>query len=876
MKIDCAKNSSIPSGFVENCQVMLNSLAEIAQVPAALIMKLEEPFIEVFASSESLDNPYKVGEKVVLPGLYCETVIKQKGKLLIPNALKDKDWDKNPDIKLGMVSYLGFPLLFPNGDVFGTICILDSKERLFDESSEKLLLMIKKLFEDNLKSINLITEKNTILEMIAKGNSLKETLDELIKDVESQIFNVRCSILLLDQSGKILLKGSAPSLPKDYSDAIDGIRIGPEVGACGTAAYKNETVVSEDIQTDTKWKKGGRLALSHNLRACWSSPIRSTEGKVLGTFCPYFDEPRKPTDNEMEIVLYAAYLSGIAIQLQQNQEALQKSEKIAHDSFNKMRSILEGISSESGELFYRSLVFNLASALNVRYAFFTKATGTHRNKMMALWMGKEFGENIEYDTRGTPCEDIGNGEVICYFPENVQECFKEDIMLVDWEVESYLGVRLLDPSGKQVGSIVVMDDKPMVNGDITKMILSTLALRGQAELIRQKTEIELNQAKDAAEKGSRAKSEFLSRMSHELRTPMNAILGFTQLMEMDTKNPLIDHQRKSLEQVSIAGKHLLKLINEVLDLSNIESGNLALTLESVNLPEAVDEVISMSKLLAEQTGITIVSQGFTSKNYFVEADPLRLKQIALNLISNAIKYNKPNGSVVVTIEERGYNRVRLGVRDTGRGIAKSELGKLFKPFERLDTNPEVIEGTGIGLSISKQLIEMMRGTIGFESVLDKGSYFYCDMVLSSKVSLLLEVEKESNSSPTDLVGSEVKRVLYIDDLPSNVELIKQVLSRRPNIKLLSASKAQDGIEIAREDSPELILMDIQMPDMDGLTAYQRLQAIDETKNIPVIALTADAMDSDIQKALDMGFASYITKPIDVVRFLGVIDKILND
>jgi signal transduction histidine kinase/GAF domain-containing protein/ActR/RegA family two-component response regulator len=868
------KTYSVPSGLISSCQMLLNNLAELAQVPAALIMKLDEPHIEVYASNESPNNPYKVEEKVLLPGLYCETVIKKQGKLLITNALKDKDWDKNPDIELGMVSYLGFPLLFPNGNIFGTICILDSKERFFDERDEKVILMVKNIFEENLKSIYLVAEKNSILEMIAHGNSLVETLDVLIQGIEDQLGNVRCSVLLLDESGKMLHKGSGPSLPKAYCDAFDGFEIGPDVRACGAAAFKNETIIIEDIETDPNWAGFKNIAISHGLKSCWSVPIRSTAGKVLGTLCSYFNKPKKPTVREMEIVFYSAYLAGIAIQLKQGEAVLQKREKLARDFFEKMLSILEGTSSESGDSFYRSLVHNLASVLNVRYAFFTKAIGPHKNQILSIWMGKEFGENFEYDTRGTPCEDLGNGEVVCYYPEKIQEHYRDDYMLVDWEVESYLGVRLLDSLGNQVGSMVIMDDKPILNGEILTMILSTLALRGQAELIRHKNDRELNLAKEAAEKASLAKSEFLSRMSHELRTPMNAILGFTQLMEMDTENSLADLHKQNLGYVTSAGKHLLKLINEVLDLSNIEFGKIKLNMTPLDLSKVVDGVISISRQLAEENGIVIKVQNFSRKNYIVEVDDLRIKQVILNLLTNAIKYNKINGTVTVTFEEYGNNMVRLGVKDTGIGISSDERDKLFKPFERFHINSDFIEGTGIGLSISKQLIEIMDGTIGYESLGREGSFFYIDLKLSGKTPLLIEVEKEMNEST--LEGGNAKKVLYIDDLCSNIDLISQVLSQRPDVKLLSALTALDGIELAVINRPDLILMDIQMPDMDGLTAFKRLQILDATKSIPVIALTADAMDYDIKKALDMGFVSYITKPIDIPHFLEILDKTLSD
>lgn len=876
MKIDLDKISAIPSGFMDNCQVMLNNLAEFSKAPAALIMKLEEPFIKVFASSESAGNPYEVGDKEHLPGLYCETVIKTQEKLLIPNALKDENWNQNPDIKLGMISYLGFPLLFPNGDIFGTICILDSKERAFDKSCEKLILMIKNLFEENLKGVLSLELKNSVLEMIATGKSLTETLDVLIKDVEAQLGRVRCSILLLNENGKTLHKGSGPSLPKSYCDALDGFEIGPEVGSCGTAVYKNETVIIEDIETDPKWEGFKDLALSHNLRACWSVPIRSAEGKVLGTLCPYFDEPRKPTEKELEVVLYAAYLAGIAIQLKQGQEVLKNSEKISQDLFNQIRSILEGTSSELGDSFFRSLVFHLASSLSVRYVFFTKSVGIHANKVLASWMGKHFGETIEYDIRGTPCEANDTDEIFYYYPEKAQELFPDDQLLVEWEVESYLGVRLLDSVGKEIGSIVVMDDKPLLNGDSVKIILSIVALRGQAELIRQETDKELSLAKEAAEKGSQAKSEFLSRMSHELRTPMNAILGFTQLMEMDTQNPLAENQKESLKHISSAGRHLLELINEVLDLSKIESGNLGITVEPVNLGDIVNGAVSISKPLADQHDVSIEAQGGTGESYIVEADRLRISQIILNLLSNAIKYNRPNGSVAVSFEKRENNIIRLGVRDTGCGVSKKEGDKLFKPFERFNVNSEIIEGTGIGLAISKQFVEMMGGSIGFESIPGKGSFFYFDMPLSSKTLVSLEVEKESKLTLPSVAETKTKKILYIEDIPENIELVEQIFSLRSDIKTLSASKALKGIEIAKLQNPDLILMDIQMPDMDGLTAFQCLQNMDETKNIPVIALTADAMDSQVKKALDMGFHSYITKPIEVSEFLDAIDKVLAD
>lgn len=378
-------------------------------------------------------------------------------------------------------------------------------------------------------------------------------------------------------------------------------------------------------------------------------------------------------------------------------------------------------------------------------------------------------------------------------------------------------------------------------------------------------------AKQEAVKANRAKSEFLARMSHELRTPMNSILGFTQLLEMNPQSRLDENDRNNLKRVSSAGNHLLELINEVLDLSRVESGKMKLSIERVDIISIVENVLSLSKSLAEEKGISLEYQKIPEGSFFVLADPLRIKQVALNLTSNAIKYNKPYGSVTISHEKLGGDRMRLGVRDTGHGIPEDKKNKLFIPFERFDVEAEHIQGTGIGLTITKQLIELMNGTIGFESNTEEGSFFYVDIPIATKASAN-QLEEKTNLDQPDLSNKNKKKVLYIEDVPENLELVKQILTKRKNLNLLSASTALVGIEIAQSENLDLILMDIHMPGMDGLTAFKKLQTINETKDIPVIALTADAMDEDIKKALDLGFKDYITKPINVPKFLNVIDE----
>jgi PAS domain S-box-containing protein len=393
---------------------------------------------------------------------------------------------------------------------------------------------------------------------------------------------------------------------------------------------------------------------------------------------------------------------------------------------------------------------------------------------------------------------------------------------------------------------------------------------------RKEDEKALLRAKEVAEQANHAKSDFLSRMSHELRTPMNAILGFGQLLEYDSKEPLTESQQTKVSEILKGGNHLLELINEVLDLSHIESGTLSLSIENVNLDEVVRETLLFVTPLAQKRNIQIESRPLDNANpIYVLADRTKLKQVLLNLMSNAVKYNCDNGSVILDYENNSKNGVLIKVTDTGKGLSKEQQTQIFEPFNRLGVENSAIEGTGIGLTITKRLLEAMHGSISLKSEADKGSCFTIEIPEGENPLLSDREELPKKYGALEVSRKKKYTLLYVEDNPANLILVEQILQTRPDIKMLSASQARLGIELARGHHPDLILMDINMPEMDGITAMKNLRSYEETRDIPVIAVSANAMEADIEKGLRTGFNAYITKPFNIDKFFIEIDRLLK-
>jgi PAS domain S-box-containing protein len=386
---------------------------------------------------------------------------------------------------------------------------------------------------------------------------------------------------------------------------------------------------------------------------------------------------------------------------------------------------------------------------------------------------------------------------------------------------------------------------------------------------------ELRDARASAEAASRAKSEFLSSMSHELRTPLNAILGFAQLLRRDRKEPLTERHLQRVGQILTGGEHLLRLIDDILDLSRVEAGKVAISIEPLSVPELLEDVRATLEPMAVKASVSLNVAPLSSDLPPIMADRTRFAQILINFGSNAIKYNRPLGGVSFKVTQLQSKRLRLSITDTGFGIPTSKQSKLFQPFQRAGQETGPIEGTGIGLFISKRLAELMQGDVGFSSQEGVGSEFWVEMPTNVSTPMAAPEQLLRAKTIERVLDNQRHVVLYVEDNPANIAFMRDLIGTFENLELLIASTGELGLELAREKQPSLIIMDINLPGMSGLELMQTLQALPATADIPVIGLSAAATERDKQRGLQAGFVAYLTKPVDVEAFISIVERLLH-
>jgi len=385
-------------------------------------------------------------------------------------------------------------------------------------------------------------------------------------------------------------------------------------------------------------------------------------------------------------------------------------------------------------------------------------------------------------------------------------------------------------------------------------------------------------AVEKADKANQAKSDFLSSMSHELRTPLNAILGFGQMMELNAEEPLTEIQKGCVEHILKGGQHLLQLINDILDLAQIEAGKVEMSIEDISPTDIFVECVSIISIMAQKRGITVSIPGSGEDIPMVRADHTRLKQVVLNLMSNAVKYNRENGTISVNTDVTADNMLRIAVTDTGDGIADDTQNQLFKPFSRLGAENTEIEGTGIGLVVCKDLIELMNGTIGLESEVGKGATFWIEVPLADPGSQRSRGKIDDELAvvqATDWLPGLSGTVLYVEDNPANLRLMEMIISRIEGLTMISAHTGELGIERAKAERPDIIILDVNLPGISGLEVMKILSSEESTKDIPVLAVSAAATKRDIEKGKKAGFQRYLTKPINIPVVLDAIKTALK-
>lgn len=708
------------------------------------------------------------------------------------------------------------------------------------------------------------------------------SLDRLT-ELACEIFDVPIALISLVDQDRQWFKArqgiSLSELPRDIS-------------FCGHAVALDAPLIVEDAMQHDDFADNPLVEGSPYIRFYAGHPLRPLEGQPIGTLCLIDTRPRAFDERARRMMAQLAMQADDLLHLHLARQTYLQDHQQYHRTNTLLRVLHQGITDYqalmAGDRLWQFLMQALRELTQSEYALIGEVV--EKDAARALRIHAITDLSWSEESREL-LKRLRSGDMMMTNPNSLLgHVFSRGRTVITDDLanhslrsggfppghpplHNYMGVPIYD-GDEVIGMYAIANGAKGYDQDMLDWLepfTATCALlinlyRQFAE--RETVMREFATARDQAEQANRAKSEFLSSMSHELRTPLNAILGFAQLLVAGRRMPLTERQKHHVEQIQKSGQHLLSLINEVLDLARIEAGHLHLSIETLHVDDIIREVVENLATSAMAAEVRLALPD--SCHLAIRADYTRVKQVLFNLLSNAIKYNRRPGRVSIHCE-RSESMSRITVSDTGQGIPEARLAELFEPFNRLNAENSAIEGTGIGLTLTKELVERMGGRIGVNSQTDVGSDFWFELPLATECSTSHAITDNGNVErpPSNSVHY---RILYIEDNPANLRLMEAIFDEQEHLTLKAVPDAEIGLDLAKSAPPDLILMDIDLPGMDGYQALTRLKEEERTRDIPVIAVSANAMKSDLDRARKAGFAAYLTKPIDIMQLLDEVTR----